>query len=197
MDLARQPLSGKVQVHIGNSRQINTLVERSYDCVITSPPYPNRISYIREVRPYMYWLGYLNQPREAGDLDWKAIGGTWGIATSRLSRWEPDGNLIPYSGFDKILKDIAMRSPLLANYVHKYFSDIAIHLSNLRQVLVPGAKIFYIIGNSKFYDSVVPVEDIYISLMRQLEFKNIKLEVLRKRNSKKELYEFIVSAERS
>ncbi|WP_322490103.1 hypothetical protein [Chloroflexus sp.] len=37
--------------------------------VITSPPYPNRMSYIRELRPYMYWLGYLNNGRDAGELD--------------------------------------------------------------------------------------------------------------------------------
>lgn len=46
------------------------------------------MSYIRELRPYMYWLGFLNKAKEAGELDWKAIGGTWGIATSRLSCWE-------------------------------------------------------------------------------------------------------------
>ena len=36
----------------------------------------------------MYWLGYLEQPRDAGELDWQAIGGTWGAATSRVAAWE-------------------------------------------------------------------------------------------------------------
>ncbi|MCI0490371.1 MAG: hypothetical protein L0229_27575 [Blastocatellia bacterium] len=49
-------------------------------------------------------------------------------------------------------------------------------------------------GNSKFYDSVVPVEKIYEYLFQQCGFSNTKVEVLRKRNSKKELYEFLVSA---
>ena len=47
------------------------------------------MSYIRELRPYMYWLSYLRDGREAGELDWKAIGGTWGIATSRVGKWSP------------------------------------------------------------------------------------------------------------
>ena len=38
----------------------------SFDAIVTSPPYPNRISYIRELRPYMFWLGFLTEPREAG-----------------------------------------------------------------------------------------------------------------------------------
>lgn len=42
----------------------------------TSPHYPNRISYIRELRPYMYWMKFLGEAREAGEMDWKAIGGT-------------------------------------------------------------------------------------------------------------------------
>ena len=58
-----------------DARQLSTLLPHNYyTCVVTSPPYPNRMSYIRELRPYMYWLGYLNDGREAGELDWKAIG---------------------------------------------------------------------------------------------------------------------------
>jgi hypothetical protein len=192
---ARLPLAGGVTVHEGDSRCINTLSPRLYDCVITSPPYPNRISYIREVRPYMYWLGFLKEAREAGELDWQAIGGTWGIATSRLAQWHPGDSHICYEDFEEIIASIRAQSPLLANYVHKYFCDIETHLANLRCVLASGAKIFYIVGNSKFYDTLVPVEQIYMSLLRQLGFRNVSSELLRKRNSKKELYEFAVSAE--
>jgi hypothetical protein len=73
--------------------------------------------------------------------------------------------------------------------------DIAEHLTSLSRVLAPGAKVFYIVGNSKFYETVVPVEKIYESLLVQCGFKNARSELLRKRNSKKELYEFVVSGE--
>lgn len=36
----------------------------------------------------MYWLGFLESGEQAGNLDWKAIGGTWGSATSKLKDWE-------------------------------------------------------------------------------------------------------------
>ena len=36
----------------------------------------------------MYWLGYLSSGKQAGDMDWQTIGGTWGSATSRLSGWD-------------------------------------------------------------------------------------------------------------
>ncbi len=192
---ASLPLLSQVTIHQGDSRTCNALLSRNYDCVITSPPYPNRMSYIREVRPYMYWLGFLNEAREAGELDWQAIGGTWGIATSRLAEWKPGLIDICHEGFLDIIEQIRTHSPILANYVHKYFCDIATHLANLRLVLTSGAKIFYIVGNSKFYDTIVPVELLYVSLLKQYGFSQVKSEVLRKRNSKKELYEFAVSAE--
>jgi hypothetical protein len=129
-------------------------------------------------------------------LDWDAIGGTWGIATSRLMKWTPNGSKIEHEGFDTLIQQIAHHSPLLANYVHRYFADVLTHLINLNRVLVSGAKIFYVVGNSKFYDTLVPVEQIYASLMQQCGFVKTHSELLRKRNSKKELFEFVVSAEK-
>lgn len=193
-DEARSPLPGKAIVYPGDARAIDRVVPGRYDLVITSPPYPNRMSYVRELRPHMYWLGYLNEAREAADLDWAAIGGTWGVATSRLAHWRHDGAPIAHDGFDDLIARIGARSPLLANYVCKYFADMQAHLSALRAVLAPGARVHYVVGNSKFYDVLVPVEEIYASLFRALGFRDVAIEVLRKRNSKKELFEYAVSA---
>jgi hypothetical protein len=156
------------------------------------------MSYIRELRPYMYWLGFLTEAKQAGDLDWQAIGGTWGIATSRLSAWMPQGPTIEHAGFYAMIEDIAStdkkHGQLLANYVHRYFVDTMTHLLSLKHVLAPHARVVYIVGNSKFYDALVPVERIYASIMRQCGFSNPTIEVMRKRNSKKELREFAVIA---
>jgi hypothetical protein len=194
---SQHPIPGYVRVIQADARQLPVPQEDLYDCVITSPPYPNRMSYIRELRPYMYWLGYLKEAREAAELDWKAIGGTWGVATSRLKDWHPDGVRLQYSELDTLIAEIAQSSSLLANYVHKYFVDVSQHLSSLTQVLAPGARVFYIVGNSKFYNTLVPVERIYAHLLSEVGFVNIKIERLRKRNSKAELYEYVVSATKS
>lgn len=80
--------TGNGKVLLGDSRCSAGVVEGVFDRVITSPPYSNRMSYIRELRPYMYWLGFLVNGRDAGELDWAAIGGTYGIAISRLIEWK-------------------------------------------------------------------------------------------------------------
>lgn len=181
---------------VGDARQLSTLLTAHYyACVITSPPYPNRMSYIRELRPYMYWLRYLSDGRQAGELDWQAIGGTWGAATSHVSKWVPPHQLsIPHPLFSTILERIAERSDALTRYVHKYFYDMAKHIEELFIVTAPGGSVHYIIGNSKFYDVLVPAEEILAALFEASGFTNIAIKPIRKRTSKKELYEYIVSA---
>jgi len=195
LETAKAPLDGGLaRAHLGDSRRIHEILPGKYTCVITSPPYPNRISYIRELRPYMYWLGYLSDGRQAGDLDWQAIGGTWGCATSNLARWRPDPTKpIPFDGFLNIIGRIAQRSHILSQYVHKYFEDCVSHFRSLARVLAKRAVVHYILGNSKFYDVLVPTELIYAALLRQHGFADVTVENIRKRNSKKELFEFLVS----
>ena len=201
VDSASPPPTGSGQVLSSDSRTLDALdLGAEPDLLITSPPYPNRMSYIRELRPYLYWLGYLQQSREAGELDWQAIGGTWGIATSRLACWERDdavampAYLAPI--LDKIRAAHGKNGPLMANYVSKYFEDMARHLERVRGLLAPGADVHYIIGNSSFYGHLVPAERLYADLMTDLGYRNVGVRVLRKRNSKKELYEFDVFATR-
>lgn len=121
------PVSNTQIIH-GDAKKVDGFFDDKFDLVITSPPYPNRMSYIRELRPYMYWLGYLKEAREAGELDWKCVGGTWGIATSRLSDWERHKDSFYPDYLNKILSDIATddnkNGVLLSNYIAKYFEDM-------------------------------------------------------------------------
>ena len=182
----------------GDSRDLTTKLHVDhYDVVITSPPYPNRMSYIRELRPYMYWLGYLMDGREAGELDWKAIGGTWGCATSNVAKWKSDTNVpLPYDGFDQILKAVAKKSEVLSKYIHKYFRDIVLHARSLYRVVRTGGVAHYIVGNSKFYDVILPVEEVYSGILSAAGFHLVDCRSIRKRSSKKELFEFVVTVQK-
>ena len=69
--------------------------------------------------------------------------------------------------------------------------------ASLARVLRQGAKVHYVIGNSKFYDVVVPAHELLASQLERCGFRRASIETLRKRSSKKELFEYLVSAERS
>jgi hypothetical protein len=156
------------------------------------------MSYIRELRPYMYWLGYLQEAREAGELDWRAIGGTWGIATSRLNEWKRDNSTFFPEYLENIVRYIAgsggKSGELLSKYVGKYFEDMWRHFVAVRSVMSNGGELHYIIGNSKFYDYIVPAEKIFSDMLKKAGFHDVTIAILRKRNSKKELFEFDVIA---
>ncbi|MEN8215266.1 MAG: DNA adenine methylase [Pseudomonadota bacterium] len=190
-------LSGTCLINQMDSRNAPKPNGTQYTYVITSPPYPNRISYIRELRPYMYWTKFISNARQAGELDWEAIGGTWGIATSRLLDWAPGCMDLPNDLFiisDAIRQSDHKNARLMGQYVLKYFHDMHTHLSNLRKNLAPRAKLMYIVGNSTFYGIQVHTEQLLSESLKKLGFINIDKTIIRKRNCKKELFEFCVSA---
>ena len=83
---------------------------------------------------------------------------------------------------------------LLAAYVAKYCEDMSQHFDSLRTVLNRGARVHYIVGNSTFYGVLVPTEQLYAAMLREYGFEDVKVRPVRKRNSKKALVEFDVSA---
>ena len=188
---------GNANIILGDARDPTSAVEGAVNRVITSPPYANRMSYIRELRPYMYWLGFLVNGRDAGELDWTAIGGTWGMATSRLNEWERPNDALKNPGLDTILDRVShadnKNGRLLSTYIAKYFDDMWSHFRNLTKVLSAGADVHYIVGNSTFYGVLLPVEQLYAEMMRAVGFESVECRAIRKRNSKKELIEFDVT----
>lgn len=190
------PIVGKTSVAYMDARNVQNLAGK-YTHVLTSPPYPNRISYIRELRPYMYWTKFLEHAQQAGELDWQAIGGTWGIATSRLEKWKLECTDLPkdlFITYDAIRQSGHKHAELMGQYVLKYFNDMHLHFANLRTSLASPAKLIYIVGNSTFYGVLVPTQHLLAESLKQLGFRNIKNETVRKRNCKKELFEFCLTA---
>lgn len=197
LESAENTVRGNAKIIKIDARKINGFKNTQVDKVITSPPYPNRISYIRELRPYMYWTKFLTEAKEAGEIDWTAIGGTWGIATSRLLLWKMEEEILPEELFS-VIKNIkasnGKNATLLAIYVLKYFHDMHLHLASLRQLLKDGAELNYIVGNSTFFGNMVDTAALLSKSMQMLGYQKIHSEIIRKRNCNKALYEYCVSA---
>ncbi|WP_326596631.1 DNA methyltransferase [Streptomyces sp. NBC_01803] len=199
IESARYDLLGSARVYEGDSREgVRDLKEA--DLVLTSPPYVNRMSYIRELRPYMYWLRHLDLSSDAGDLDWRAIGGTWGTATSKLNSWQPH-TVTPVDDAmravcERIATDGGKNGPLLSTYVHKYHHDMWLHFQAITPTLKHGGSVSYIVGNSTFYKHEVPAQEWYAAMLRELGYQAVKVEIIRKRNSNKALFEYEVTGTR-
>jgi DNA modification methylase len=190
-----EKISGNISVVHTDSRLLDGL--SGIDLVITSPPYPNRISYIRELRPYMYWLKFIINSSDSSSIDWESIGGTWGSATSNLLTWKPITDMR-----SNLLKDTVKtiaetgekNSRLMSIYVHKYFYDMYEHTKKLYSVLNKNARVYYIVGNSSFFNVHVDSSALFQEMFEINGLFHVQSRTIRKRNRKKALYEYCISA---
>lgn len=174
-----------------------TLPIPQVNLVITSPPYPNRYSYVWNTRPHLYMLGFFKGKREAGELDTRTVGGTWGTATSNLLK----GEVAPLNDavervVGSVVAEIRRHDTLMANYCIHYFNNLAQHLLNLIPQLANGARIAYVVGCSRLRDVYVETDVLLSQLLTQLspEFHDHDVHRFRKRNSGKNLHESAVYA---
>lgn len=195
IESSKEKIIGKINIFNDDSKILRAV--KDVDIVITSPPYPNRISYIRELRPYMYWLKFLTKPNDSSEIDWNCIGGTWGSATSRLISWKPeeDINFSLLAGcVEKILNTNMENSKLMSIYVHKYFHDMYLHIRRLYSILNNNSDVYYIIGNSTFFGINVDSDLLYKKIFEMCGFNDITSAVIRKRNCNKNLFEYCITA---
>lgn len=143
----------------GDAREIDQRIEpESIDAVITSPPYPNEKDYSRTVRLESVLLGYISDRsalqvmkkdlvrsntrgvyRNDDDDDWiKGDSEVERIATVIEERRIALGK---ESGFERMYHRVAKL----------YFGGMARHLASLRQVLRPGARLAYVVGDQTSY----------------------------------------------
>lgn len=164
--------------------QINSRI----DFVITSPPYPNRYSYVHQTRPQLYFMELLNQVQEATEIDLKAVGGTWGRATSVLQNElitvpsELRSHLCYY-------EELKNKSILMCNYATKYFIDMWRHIQSLKEIKGKNFRGAYVVGNSRLSGVEIYTEAILGRLFRQEGFEVEKIISFRKRGGRKRLYE--------
>jgi len=180
----------------GNSMRINEiLMGHEFDAVITSPPYPNRYSYVWNTRPHLYFLDIFDTPRQAATLDCETIGGTWGTATSRHQKGEYSfTSEQAQDATASIVEEIRPKDNLMANYVAKYFDDLGVHIGSLKRHLRKDGKCAYVVGNSRIKGSIVETDEILARIFENHGFMVEEREEIRRRNSGKELHETTVVA---
>lgn len=179
-------------IRLGNStNNLESQISRSVDFIITSPPYPNRYSYVHQTRPQLHFMELLDDVRQATEIDLQAVGGTWGRATSVLQNEllvVPD-QIKPYLCYYQELKE---QSILMCNYATKYFIDMWNHIKSLRKVISPKFRGAYVVGNSRLSGVEIFTEAILGNLFRHEGFEVERIVSFRKRGGKKRLYETAV-----
>jgi hypothetical protein len=146
-------------VYRADSRQIPKVLEpNSIDAVITSPPYPNEKDYTRTTRLESVLLGFI---RNKADL--RALKSSLVRSNTRSVYKDDDDDewVSAHPGIQRIAQAIEARrlelgktsgfERLYARVTKLYFGGMARHLSELRPILRPGARLAYVVGDQASY----------------------------------------------
>lgn len=176
-------------IQLGNSTyNLKHQINNPVDFVITSPPYPNRYSYVHQTRPQLHFMEVLDNVRQATEIDLQAIGGTWGRATSILQK---DLIVVPndIKSYLCYYEELQSKSILMCNYATKYFLDMWKHIKSLQEVKATKFRGVYIVGNSRLSGVEIFTESILGKIFRHEGFEVERIVSFRKRGGKKRLYE--------
>jgi DNA modification methylase len=185
--------------HTDSTSLDNVDIKDKIDFVMTSPPYPNRYSYVWNTRPFLFFFDFFNSPKSASDLDLKTIGGTWGTATSILAKGTVEPINSAVEEFVKpITEQIRISDNLMANYVMKYFNLLTKQVLAMDKFLSSKAKIAYVVGNSEIKGVFVETDILLSKILKAIDcnYSQTRINRFRKRNSGKNLFESIVYGEK-
>ncbi|MCL1529762.1 hypothetical protein M3O57_17230 [Xanthomonas nasturtii] len=193
-------LRGSARCYHQNSTDLSNLqLDRRVSAVITSPPYPNRYSYVWNTRPHLFMLGLMQTAKEASDLDKRTIGGTWGTATSELSKgiFAPRNAAIA-AVVGPVAEAIRAQDNLMANYVMHYFNRLSAQIEEMEPILTKDARLAYVVGNSWIKGIYVETDVMLGEIVDRmgLGYRTFDVHRFRRRHSGKNLFESIVYAKK-
>jgi SAM-dependent methyltransferase len=146
-------------VYLADARDITaTVAAGAVDAVITSPPYPNEKDYTRTTRLESVILGFLKNKRELRALKQQLVRSN----TRSVYKLDDDDRVIAANAEIRQIAEAIERKRIrlgktsgfermYGRVTKLYFGGMARHLSCLRKVLKPGARLAYVVGDQASY----------------------------------------------
>jgi len=199
-DLKSTPLLARdtpCQIILGDARK-NHLPDESFDLAFTSPPYLNNYDYADRTRLEGYFNGYV---RTWGEITEKVRNRLIISATTQISRTEYQiddivSDLIKEAE-PRVAREIKCKVAELSverlqkggkkSYdimVGQYFNDMALALQDCHRLLLPGACLVLILGDSAPYGVHIPTEQYLAQIGLGLGFREAAMAHIRTRGQK-------------
>jgi DNA modification methylase len=180
---------GEVKLHSGSCLDLlPQLRARSYDCVLTSPPYCNRYDYTRTHALELALLGVdeagltglrqkmLSCTVENRAKDLVAINPKWKPAIAAADGHELLQKLLAYLELQKE-RDL-LNNDGIPRMVRGYFYEMACVIAECARVLKPGARMLMVNDNVRYAGASISVDIILSEIAEQLGFVAEKILVL-------------------
>lgn len=182
-------LPGKVaQWHVFNDSFFayhKYLNPESVDLIITSPPYLNNYHYSRNTRPQLYWLGYVEHPRDLKALEHSNFGKYWQTVREQanlaldfsLPNTDLEEKLQTLRGINKE-KGIYGGNGW-ANYATAYFNDCYAFAKAIDFLLKPNGTALVVIGNSILQGIMIPTDQYFAQIAESIGLEVVRIDVPR------------------
>ena len=180
------------QMFESDARRIDrVLAPKTVDAVITSPPYPNEKDYTRTTRLESAILRLITTRRELRRVKQDLLrSNTRGV-------YKNDADDLLVANFPRIVEiadeieqrriELAKTSGferLYARVTKLYFGGMLRHLSSLKPVLRPGAKLAYVVGDqASFLRVMIPTGQIIAEIAEFLGYRVTSIDLFRTRFS--------------
>jgi hypothetical protein len=178
------------KVYLADAREIGQIVASdSIDAIITSPPYPNEKDYTRTTRLETVLLGFVNTRADLRELKKTLLrSNTRGVyKDDDDDKWISENPKI-----QEIAKAIEQRrielnkdsgfERLYARVTKLYFGGMTRHLSGLRKILRPGARLAYVVGDQASYLRVkIPTGQLLADIATALGYETVRTDLFRTR----------------
>lgn len=183
-------LQPPTQVHLGDARQLMDLLEPcSIYAVITSPPYPNEKDYTRTTRLESVVLGFISSRSDLRNLKVQLMRSN----TRNVFKDDDDDRWVAGNAeIQRIAEEIERRrielgktsgfERVYARVTRLYFGGMARHLSELRALLRPGARLAYVVGDQASYLRVmIRTGHLLADIANRLGYEVMGIELFRTR----------------
>ncbi len=159
----------------------------SVDAVITSPPYLNNYHYVRNTRPHLYWLGFVEHPSDLRQFEVGSFGKFW-----QTVRAGPEIGLeFRCPEVEALVARVAATNgdrgvyggPGWANYAASYFNDCARFCEVTLRRLKPGGLCVVVIGNNILQGIEVPTDRLLAGIAERAGFELEGIHEVRKKRT--------------
>ncbi len=151
---------GKATVITGDSRKCAPLLEKHgvvrVNFVITSPPYPTEKDYTRNTRLELVYLGFVHDRQSLRSIKKQMVrshskGVYKADKDGRFVAQIPEIRAIADELREKIQDKTYGFAKLYPRIIEEYFGGMYLHLRSLSQILEPGGKAAYVVGEQRTY----------------------------------------------
>jgi len=161
------------------------LAAESVDLIITSPPYLNNYHYNRNTRPQLYWLGYVNSPKDLKPLEASNFGKYW--QTVREERCVELEFKLQGADLSERLQTLRALNPEKgvyggngwANYAASYFNDCYNFAQGIKYALRSGGTALVVIGNSILQGVLIPTDRYFAKIAQAVGLELVGIQIPR------------------